>query len=57
MAGLARGSRHELGVMAFAMVLRSRGVNVTYLGADLPVESWVDTARVLMPCWTTRVRT
>ena len=49
MAGLARGSRHELGVMAFAMVLRSRGVNVTYLGADLPVESWVDTARALMP--------
>lgn len=49
MTGLARGSRHELGVLAFALVLRSRGVNVTYLGADLPVESWVDTARVLMP--------
>lgn len=49
MVGLARGSRHELGVMAFAMVLRSRGVHVTYLGADLPVESWVDTARALMP--------
>ena len=48
-AGLARGSRHELGVMAFSMVLRSRGVNVTYLGADLPVESWVDTVRALMP--------
>lgn len=47
--GLARGSRHELGVMAFAMVLRSRGVRVTYLGADLPVESWVDTVRALAP--------
>ncbi|WP_168218461.1 MerR family transcriptional regulator [Nocardioides eburneiflavus] len=49
MVGLARGSRHELGVMAFAMVLRSRGVRVTYLGADLPVESWVDTVRALEP--------
>ncbi|WP_210438614.1 MerR family transcriptional regulator [Nocardioides xinjiangensis] len=47
--GLARGSRHELGVLAFALVLRSRGVNVTYLGADLPVESWVETVRTLQP--------
>jgi DNA-binding transcriptional MerR regulator/methylmalonyl-CoA mutase cobalamin-binding subunit len=47
--GLARGSRHELGVMAFAMVLRSRGVAVTYLGGDLPVESWVDTVRAVEP--------
>jgi methanogenic corrinoid protein MtbC1 len=49
MVGLARGSRHELGVMAFAMVLRSRGVAVTYLGADLPVEAWIDTARAVDP--------
>ncbi|WP_175539536.1 MerR family transcriptional regulator [Nocardioides exalbidus] len=49
MVGLARGSRHELGVMAFSVVLRSRGVRVTYLGADLPVEAWVDTARALRP--------
>jgi DNA-binding transcriptional MerR regulator len=47
--GLARGSRHELGLMAFALVLRSRGVAVTYLGGDLPVESWVDTVRALEP--------
>lgn len=47
--GLARGSRHELGVMAFAMVLRSRGVAVTYLGGDLPVESWIDTVRAIDP--------
>jgi DNA-binding transcriptional MerR regulator/methylmalonyl-CoA mutase cobalamin-binding subunit len=49
LVGLARGSRHELGVMAFAMVLRSRGVAVTYLGGDLPVESWVDTVHELRP--------
>ena len=49
LVGLARGSRHELGVMGFAMVLRSRGVQVTYLGADLPVEAWVETVRELGP--------
>jgi methanogenic corrinoid protein MtbC1 len=31
------------------MVLRSRGVQVTYLGADLPVEAWVETVRELGP--------
>ena len=49
LVGLARGSRHELGVMAFAIVLRSRGVAVTYLGGDLPVESWIDTVRAIEP--------
>jgi MerR family transcriptional regulator, light-induced transcriptional regulator len=47
--GLARGSRHELGVLAFALVLRSRGVGVTYLGADLPLEAWVGTVGLLAP--------
>ncbi|NYE35421.1 DNA-binding transcriptional MerR regulator/methylmalonyl-CoA mutase cobalamin-binding subunit [Nocardioides cavernae] len=49
MVGLVRGSRHELGVLAFALVMRSRGMDVAYLGADLPVEAWVDTARTLQP--------
>jgi MerR family transcriptional regulator, light-induced transcriptional regulator len=47
--GLARGARHELGVLAFALVLRSRGVGVTYLGGDLPLEAWVSTVRLLEP--------
>jgi DNA-binding transcriptional MerR regulator len=47
--GLARGSRHELGVLAFALVLRSRGVAVTYLGGDLPLEAWVATVELLGP--------
>ncbi|WP_374456086.1 MerR family transcriptional regulator [Nocardioides sp.] len=47
--GLARGSRHELGVLAFSTVLRSRGVAVTYLGGDLPLDAWVDTVRLLSP--------
>ncbi|MCF6376612.1 MerR family transcriptional regulator [Nocardioides KLBMP 9356] len=48
-AGLARGSRHELGVLAFSLVLRSRGVPVTYLGGDLPLEAWVGTVRLVAP--------
>jgi DNA-binding transcriptional MerR regulator len=47
--GLARGSRHEIGVLAFAMVLRSRGVAVTYLGGDLPLEAWVGAVRLIQP--------
>jgi methanogenic corrinoid protein MtbC1 len=42
--GLARGSRHELGVLAFAVALRRAGVDVLYVGADLPAETWVVTA-------------
>lgn len=48
-AGLARGSRHELGVLAFSLVLRSRGVSVTYLGGDLPLEAWIGTVRLIAP--------
>ena len=47
--GLARGSRHEIGVLAFALVLRSRGVAVTYLGGDLPLEAWVGAVRLIQP--------
>ncbi|GAA2129077.1 MerR family transcriptional regulator [Nocardioides bigeumensis] len=39
--GLARGSRHELGVLAFAAMLRRVGIDVVYVGGDLPPESWV----------------
>ncbi len=41
--GLARGSRHELGVLAFATALRRVGLDVLYVGGDLPADSWVDT--------------
>ncbi len=47
--GLTRGAHHELGILAFALVLRSRGVSVTYLGGDLPLEAWVGTVRLLTP--------
>jgi MerR family transcriptional regulator, light-induced transcriptional regulator len=42
-AGLARASRHELGILAFATVLRRAGVDVLYVGPDLPTESWAET--------------
>lgn len=44
LVGLPPGSRHELGALAFAVALRRLGVDVLYLGADVPVESWVDAA-------------
>ena len=47
--GLARGSLHELGVLAFAVALRRLGVDVVYLGADLPPQSWVSLVRARPP--------
>jgi DNA-binding transcriptional MerR regulator/methylmalonyl-CoA mutase cobalamin-binding subunit len=38
---LPPGSLHELGALAFATAARRRGHAVVYLGADLPVGSWV----------------
>ncbi len=43
--GLARGSRHELGVLAFAIALRRAGIDVVYVGGDLPPEAWVATVQ------------
>ena len=45
LVGLAHGSRHELGILAFAVVLRRAGLDVAYLGADVPPESWVAATR------------
>ena len=39
--GLPPGSQHDLGALAFATALRRRGLDVLYLGADVPVSSWV----------------
>jgi methanogenic corrinoid protein MtbC1 len=43
--GLPPGSRHELGALAFSVALRRLGVGVLYLGADVPVSSWVHVLR------------
>lgn len=47
--GLPPGTLHELAALAFATCLRRRGVDVRYLGADLPVESWVSAVGQLRP--------
>lgn len=47
--GLPPGTMHELAALALATCLRRRGVDVRYLGADLPVESWVSAVRRLAP--------
>ena len=38
--GLPSGSQHELGALAFATAIRRRGLDVLYLGANVPVDSW-----------------
>lgn len=38
--GLAPGSRHELGLLAFATAARRAGLSTVYVGADLPAEDW-----------------
>ncbi len=38
--GLPPGSFHELGALAYATALRRRGLDVLYLGADVPESSW-----------------
>lgn len=39
--GSAPGCHHELGLLAFAVTARRRGLSVDYLGADVPVTDWV----------------
>ncbi len=39
--GLPPGGRHEIGALAFAIAARRHGIAVLYLGADVPVASWL----------------
>jgi len=48
-AGLAPGAIHEIATLAFATMLRRAGVRVTYLGASLPIQSWVRSVRAIRP--------
>ena len=41
--GLPPGCQHEIGAMGFAVAARRRGLSVLYLGANVPVPSWVRT--------------
>ncbi len=44
LVGLPPGGRHELGALAFATAARRAGIAARYLGADLPVQDWLDAA-------------
>jgi methanogenic corrinoid protein MtbC1 len=44
LVGLPPGGRHEIGALAFAVACRRTGLGVIYLGADVPLESWVSAA-------------
>lgn len=43
------GERHELGLMMLAIMLRYDGLPTTFLGADLPVESLLESVAQLEP--------
>lgn len=45
LVGLPGAARHELPALAFATALRRAGIRTTYLGADVPVESWLAAVR------------
>ncbi len=43
--GLPPDGHHEIGAFAFAVAARRAGLDVLYLGANVPVESWLRTVR------------
>jgi methanogenic corrinoid protein MtbC1 len=43
--GLPPASHHEIGAFAFAVAARRAGLGVLYLGANVPLESWLRTVR------------
>ncbi|MFL5710836.1 MAG: MerR family transcriptional regulator [Chloroflexota bacterium] len=45
LVGMPPGGRHELGAYAFAVACRRAGLDVLYLGTDVPVDSWLRTTR------------
>ena len=47
--GLPPDSRHELGVLIFATLMRRLGVRTRYVGADIPVSDWLLAVRTIEP--------
>lgn len=45
LVGLPPGGRHDLGALAFATAARRAGIAVRYLGADLPLQDWMDAVK------------
>lgn len=49
LVGLPAGSRHEIGALTFALLLRQAGYSTVYLGQDLPTDSWVAAVEAWAP--------
>jgi methanogenic corrinoid protein MtbC1 len=45
LVGMPPTARHELGALAFGTAARRAGLPILYFGPDLPLDSWVTTAR------------
>jgi len=45
LVGMPPAGHHELGALAFAVACRRAGLEVLYLGSDVPLESWLRMAR------------
>jgi DNA-binding transcriptional MerR regulator/methylmalonyl-CoA mutase cobalamin-binding subunit len=45
LVGMPPAGQHELGVFAFAVACRRAGLAIAYLGANVPLESWMRTVR------------
>lgn len=44
LVGLPSGDHHQIALMSFATCLRVRGADVAFLGADVPLDDWVQAA-------------
>ncbi|WP_237768229.1 MerR family transcriptional regulator [Serinicoccus sp. CNJ-927] len=49
LVGLPPGALHLFGTMGFAVCLRRQGIDVRFLGADVPHESWEHSVDALRP--------
>jgi MerR family transcriptional regulator, light-induced transcriptional regulator len=43
------GDQHDLGLICFGLALRAHGWRITYLGADTPLSTLIETADLLQP--------
>ena len=43
------GDQHDLGLICFGLALRAHGWRITYLGADTPLPTLIETAKLLQP--------
>ncbi len=49
LAACPAGEAHDLGLLCFSLLLRERGLRITYLGASVPSDSLFDAAERVKP--------